>query len=368
MFGFKLILVCLAALLFTLTSAAPVQVRAAHKRCAKRAAAAKSSSAEFVAATNNVAQTKSPKNLVAAPTPSSSKSASADEPESTGKETGGSGAESLDALFPLGRKGKSWTTSEKADDARSLSDDTLRPTKDMKKLSHDITKAPDGKEAMEAVYPRGSMNPGNDPAGGISFYAPGPEDVDLTSAKEVTFGYSVFFEDGFDWVKGGKLPGVYGGNSDEEAVSCSGGRRSDACFSARMMWRGEGAGEFYNYFPPSLSANKKQCNVAPESDCNDVFGASVGRGAFSFKAGGWTTVSERVRLNDVGEANGAIEMFANGKSVIKVEGLELRSSDKGKFRGIQMQTFFGGSHAGFEASKDSKTWFKDFSMAITETL
>lgn len=138
------------------------------------------------------------------------------------------------------------------------------------------------------------------------------------------------------------FPLLDGGNSDDEAVGCSGGRRSSACFSARLMWRGEGAGEFYTYLPPSFDANKKVCNIKPESDCNPTYGASVGRGSFTFASGGWTTVSERVRLNDVGATNGELELFVNGKSVINVSGLVLRDSAAGKMRGLQMQTFFGG--------------------------
>lgn len=138
------------------------------------------------------------------------------------------------------------------------------------------------------------------------------------------------------------LPHLDGGNSDEEAVGCSGGRRSSACFSARLMWRAEGDGEFYTYLPPSFDANEKVCNIKPFSDCNPTYGASVGRGAFNFGTGKWTTVTERVRLNDVGKSNGELELFVDGKSVINVGGLVLRDSGAGKMRGIQMQTFFGG--------------------------
>jgi hypothetical protein len=113
------------------------------------------------------------------------------------------------------------------------------------------------------------------------------------------------------------------------------------------MWRGEGAGELYTYLPPftdqRYAANEKQCNVAPMSDCNPTYGASVGRGAFHFTAGAWTTVSQRVKLNDVGQANGELELFVNGVSVTKVDGLILRARATGKMRGIQAQTFFGGT-------------------------
>ena len=108
------------------------------------------------------------------------------------------------------------------------------------------------------------------------------------------------------------------------------------------MWRTGGKGELYTYLPPDSPENKAVCNVPPKSECNDVFGASVGRGSFTWKTGGRTTISQRVRLNDPGKENGELEMFANGKSVVKVGGLVLRDSDAGRIRGIQMQTFFGG--------------------------
>lgn len=112
------------------------------------------------------------------------------------------------------------------------------------------------------------------------------------------------------------------------------------------MWRTGGKGEFYTYLPDysnsKFKANKKLCTVKPQSECNPTYGASVGRGAFNFKAGEWNHISERVRLNDAGQSNGELELFFNGKSVINVDGLMLRGDDKGRIYGIQMQTFFGG--------------------------
>lgn len=108
------------------------------------------------------------------------------------------------------------------------------------------------------------------------------------------------------------------------------------------MWRTDGQGELYTYLPPSSEANKAVCNVPPKSDCNDKFGASVGRGAFTFPTGAWKTIGQRVKLNDVGETNGEIELFVDGKSVFTVPGLELVNKAEGRMRGIQMQSFFGG--------------------------
>ena len=109
-----------------------------------------------------------------------------------------------------------------------------------------------------------------------------------------------------------------------------------------MMWRTDGAGELYTYLPPDFTANQAVCDIPPYSTCNDVYGASVGRGSFDWATGGRTTVSQRVRLNDAGQSNGELQLFVGGKSVVNVGGLVLRNSSEGRIRGMQFQTFFGG--------------------------
>ncbi|KAJ6606219.1 hypothetical protein DFH09DRAFT_966411 [Mycena vulgaris] len=301
-----------------------------------------------------------------------SKTSTSTKSTSTSSSSSGGGVLSLNALFPEGTPGNSWTTSPKSSSALSLSDSTLKPAKLIKALTHTYMAAPDGKEAMQAIYPEGSYTFTHDPQGGFSFYAPGPDSLDMTTAKTLTFGYSVFFEEGFDFNMGGKLPGLYGGNSLDIATGCSGGRRSTECYSVRLMWRTDGMGEIYSYLPDydvdGFEANKVVCDVAPKSECNPTYGASVGRGAFTFPTGEWTTVSQRVKLNDVGQANGEMQLWVNGQSVIDVSGIILRDSDSGRHRGIQFQTFFGGSQPVWASPKTQSSYFSDFSVAIIESL
>ncbi|KAH6919229.1 hypothetical protein BKA70DRAFT_1089281 [Coprinopsis sp. MPI-PUGE-AT-0042] len=273
----------------------------------------------------------------------------------------------LGQLFPVQGFGRSWSTCPDAPGSRDLSDITLRPGNVLRSTMYAYSNAPDGRRAIKAFFPQGSYTFTHQPQGGFSFYAPGPADVDLTTAKEATFGYSVFFPNGFAFNKGGKLPGFFGGNSYEAGTGCSGGRRDTACFSVRLMWRTDGAGEFYTYLPPGFDANNKLCNVPPFSECNPTYGASVGRGSFHFATGAWTAVAERVRLNDPGQSNGEIQLFVNGRSVLEVKGLVLRDSGSGKIRGIQAQTFFGGSKPEWASPKNQDLFFSDFSVAITQT-
>lgn len=90
---------------------------------------------------------------------------------------------------------------------------------------------------LQLYYPTNSINPESSPQGGADFYA---TPLDLSSASNVTMEYSVYFPVDFQWALGGKLPGLYGGH-----MTCSGGDDAKSCFSTRMMWRADGAGELY---------------------------------------------------------------------------------------------------------------------------
>lgn len=117
----------------------------------------------------------------------------------------------LQALYPVAVKttgSGGWTTAAGAPGSEPLNDDTLNPRNIAKGVDHPYVSGPEGKSAMEATYPKGSFNFQHTPRGGIAFYAPGPSRVDWTTAREVTLGYSVYFEQGFDFNIGGKLPGL----------------------------------------------------------------------------------------------------------------------------------------------------------------
>ncbi|KAI0317489.1 hypothetical protein OF83DRAFT_1058634 [Amylostereum chailletii] len=281
----------------------------------------------------------------------------------------------LGQLFPSGQPDDSWTTLAGADGALPLNDQTLGVGSNIKVLPHPYVQTPgdDSRLAMRAHFNKGAWGLKKEILGGMSWYGPGATD-DWTSAKEMTFGYSILFDEGFEWAKGGKLPGLYFGQDAKQGQSCSGGDRRVDCASVRLMWRTDGKGEFYTYLPnpsidPQFEANQKLCDVPPQSLCNDIYGASVGRGAFSFTAGEWTELAIRVLLNDEGQANGEIELFVNGDSKISVDGLIIAYSDTDtptRAQGIMAQSFFGGSDDSWASPQDQNIYFADFSAAVTK--
>ncbi|KAG7086403.1 hypothetical protein E1B28_002358 [Marasmius oreades] len=159
---------------------------------------------------------------------------------------------------------------------------------------------------LQIFYPQGSINPANAPRGGSQFYA---SPIDISSARNVTFSYGVFFPVNFDFVKGGKLPGLYGGHS-----GCSGGDTATTCFSTRLMWRDEGRGELYLYAPK----DKQSPDLCSENHtvCESTYGISIGRGTFLFQRGKWTYVSQTATLNTPGQQDGCFTLDVNGERVI----------------------------------------------------
>ncbi|KAI5122233.1 hypothetical protein M0805_007100 [Coniferiporia weirii] len=169
--------------------------------------------------------------------------------------------------------------------------------------------------------------------------------------------YDIAFDSDFDWVKGGKLPGLRGG---PKLDSCSGGREPTGsdCFSSRLMWRKDGAGEVYAYVPsqPSL------CNV-DDIICNNDYGFSFGRGKYTFSAGKWQNVAVYSKMNDPPSAsNGEIALYFNGEQIFSFTDIKFRTSTDVTAGGMYFSTFFGGSDSSWATPKTVHTYFRNFQM------
>jgi len=124
-------------------------------------------------------------------------------------------------LFPTEKPLRNaWTTCSDVDgpgiEILPLDDHKLQVHKVTASTSHPLVSPPGGigpaspDAAWEAFYPKGSINPKNAIPGGFGFYLSGPPEFQagLRTANEVLFSYSVMFDKEWDFVKGGKLPGI----------------------------------------------------------------------------------------------------------------------------------------------------------------
>lgn len=160
-------------------------------------------------------------------------------------------------------------------------------------------------------------------------------------SDSATLRYRVRFPVGFNFVRGGKLPGLYGG------LGNSGGRipRGDDGFSLRLMWREQGIGEVYAYLPGSK-----------------LYGTSYLRGSFRFVPGRWHEVSQHVRLNEPGQLNGSVTMALDGRTVGVQTGLLFRQSDQLGVNGVFFDCFFGGNDDSWAAAADTHVDFAEFEV------
>ncbi|KAH8119420.1 hypothetical protein DFH11DRAFT_1849118 [Phellopilus nigrolimitatus] len=204
---------------------------------------------------------------------------------------------------------------------------------------------------LQVSYPAGSFN---NNTGGGQFYTLWNSS---TPFQSMLLSYELAFDAGFNWVKGGKLPGIRGGPS---VTGCSGGKEHTGldCFSTRLMWRKDGAGEAYAYIPTSNGLCDSS-NVI----CNDDFGVSIQRGSFSFPAGQWSRVSLLVQMNEPpASSNGYIALYFNDILAVSQGGIKFRTSESVTAGGLFFSTFFGGNDDSWATPVDTHTYFRNFEL------
>jgi len=216
----------------------------------------------------------------------------------------------------------------------------------------------DGTQALKVVYPKGSYEPSKNPIGGLGIYASPPE---AFAAEEATFTYQLYFDDNFEPVLGGKLPGLYvaGGTNKSDIKGGSGGDHSEVS-TVRIMWRQKMAAETYVYLPYDLTQDPSYEKI-PGIIRNKEYGDSLWRGELTFKYKAWNDVSIHVIMNTVGVNDGLLEVTINGvtRSFNK---LGWRQHDNYKVSFIDFETFFGGSTTDWATPIDTYTLFRNINI------
>ena len=195
---------------------------------------------------------------------------------------------------------------------------------------------------LRVHYPSGSASPivasrDGAPWGGAQFYSP----LAVGGQTRMRLRYRLRFSDNFDFARGGKLPGMYGGDGN------SGGNIPDGTdgFSTRLMWRGDGIGEIYAYLPSS-----------------ERYGTPIGQGNWQFSPGQWYVLEQELQLNQPGKADGQLRLWVNGQLVVEESDLVFRTVDTLHVDGLFFSTFFGGGDASWATPRDVYIDFSDFSL------
>ncbi|GAB4823472.1 hypothetical protein N2152v2_010518 [Parachlorella kessleri] len=233
------------------------------------------------------------------------------------------------------------------------------PPADLRQVILDPTNASNAEPVLIVMYPQGSWAPSGHPPGGALFYAYPFGDGVPISYTEATLEYDVYLPPDFEFIKGGKLPGLGGGPR-----GCGGGVDPIDCWSVRVMWRREGAGEAYMYVPEGHQG-ADFCDQPPRTKCDYHAGVSLSRGAFYFQPGQWHHIALTVQMNDVGQANGVVEIRVNGERKIYYNQVAYRTKPGIQVDSVVFSTWYGGGDATWSPTEETFTLFKNIQLYRT---
>ena len=195
-----------------------------------------------------------------------------------------------------------------------------------------------GNYALAVHYPEGSYGTS---ATGAQWKVP------LNGSFErVTLSYRMKFLGDFDFVRGGKLPGLIGGTGN------TGGSVPDGTdgWSARMMWRTDGAIVQYVYHPDQ-----------PNSYGEDLPWTTNGS-PLQFEPNRWYTVRHDITMNTPGEYDGIIRTWLDGNPALEVTSMRFRDVDELAIDTMYFSTFFGGGSSSWATTQDELILFDDFEV------
>lgn len=213
------------------------------------------------------------------------------------------------------------------------------------KEGHVQLKEKEGRKWLRVNYAVGGIGPEK---GGAGWRWP----IEKHIAAQLS--YTMQFSQDFDFVKGGKLPGLCGGPKN-----VSGGRPADGSngFSARLMWRKDGRGEAYVY-------HKNQ----PEK-----YGESFAFPEdFRFPTSKPIQVRLAVGMNTVGQRDGSLRVWITlpeqeERLVVERIDMEWRSADTFDVDSLLFETFHGGNDQTWAPTRHCHAEFTDFKITKAET-
>lgn len=171
--------------------------------------------------------------------------------------------------------------------------------------------------------------------------------VPITGGAEVYLSYRVYFEPGWEWVKGGKLPGLAGGTYP------TGGKFDDDGFSARLMWRDGGKLSLYAYH-----------HDRPTVFGEDFYLTEPDGTPYAAPVGKWITVTERIKMNTTGETfDGEVDVWIDGAQKLKKTGLRWRKNTGYTADTFLYSSFYGGADPSWAPKATTHALFDDFKVA-----
>lgn len=157
----------------------------------------------------------------------------------------------------------------------------------------------------------------------------------------------------FEWVKGGKLPGLAGQTTKS---GCQPRNGTDG-WSARYMWHPGGEIIAYLYLP--------RIGGYGTLTCGDGLKLNYGGFNHKFVPGQWHTLEQQIKLNTPGRQDGVIRVWLDGKLALERTNIPWRTVDNKtmKIGNLFMSSFFGGNSQDWAPKSDQYVLMDNFVIA-----
>lgn len=215
-----------------------------------------------------------------------------------------------------------------------------------------ITGAFVGGKSLRVEYPIGGIGPKETGAQFPIVFSDMPG-ISQEYFDELYLRYYVKFEEGFDFVKGGKLPGLMGGG---DSWNRSGGNQPDGTngWTLRFMWRTGGRIVVYAYVPKSKNGKYGSETWGQDLDCDVIA-----------EPGKWHCIEQYVNIGTPNKDDGKLKVWIDG-----IERLDLsdicfwnEENNHGRIGGIYFSTFHGGNTRDWAPVNTSYAQFDGFVAA-----
>ncbi|QEG23466.1 right-handed parallel beta-helix repeat-containing protein [Mariniblastus fucicola] len=211
---------------------------------------------------------------------------------------------------------------------------------------------------LRVNYPAGGSGPG---AGGAQWLVELDEQHD-----EVWLVYRVKFGSNFDFVRGGKLPGLAGGQAPSGSVPADGWNG----WTGRLMWRTDFEsvqGQPQQTSTKAISYAKHVNSGYDQNGKQEDTEYFVERDGTEpvLQAGVWYTIRQHVRMNTPRQRDGLLRIWIDGRLVIDRDDVKFRNTADLGIDRFFFSTFFGGDYD-WRASKDEYALFDDFKISVPE--
>ena len=217
----------------------------------------------------------------------------------------------------------------------------------------DNAEAFDGK-SLAVSYPQGLHGSNTTGAQWILDLGQGYEDL--------TMEYRVKFGAGFDFVRGGKLPGLVGGEAN------TGGDKPDGTdgWSARMHWRTGGSSGsqlssdkanisqyLYHVDQPTDFGEDFRWDDAPSGDWSEL------------ESDRWYHIKNRIVMNTPGQNDGIVQAWLDDELVLDLNNIRFRDVANLQIDKFYFSTFFGGSGDQWSTTDNEIAYFDDFRITTS---